>query len=379
MLKHFFLRLVVPVLLIVFVFRYIIYRNTTEDFNYTWDYSVENTSGVSNDFYAEDGMHRGMSVYNLWRNTDRTLNDLQKSNVEWISLFPYLSQGDETSTQVNLRDNYDTFNERDSLLIQSINEAHSRGFKIMLKPHLWLTEGWRANITLSSENEWNNWFASYKKVILHYAKIAAKTDIELLCIGTELRSSIEYQPKAWGQLIDDIKEVYSGKLTYAANWDGEFENVSFWDKLDYIGVQAYFPLTTEKNPDIDAIKKGWETPMATLEDISNTYNKPILFTEVGYRNDAYATVEPWEWSSFLSVLYKKKSDKTQYLAYKALFTELWHQEWFAGLYAWQWNSGDFPIRNRPSANEITKWYGQPIDIKMEELETKVPTLHPKKN
>ena len=53
------------------------------------------------------------------------------------------------------------------------------------------------------------------------------------------------------------RAVYKGKLTYAANWDGEFEEVAFWDALDVIGVQAYFPLTEERVPSVTKLTQAW--------------------------------------------------------------------------------------------------------------------------
>jgi hypothetical protein len=47
-----------------------------------------------------------------------------------------------------------------------------------------------------------------------------------------------------------------GKLTYAANWD-KYDQVSFWDELDFIEIQAYFPLTAQTSPTAEEIKKGW--------------------------------------------------------------------------------------------------------------------------
>lgn len=239
----------------------------------------------------------------------------------------------------------------------------------MLKPHLWLGKGWRSNVTMQSNDEWSNWFESYRKNMLHYAKMAALTNVELLCIGTELRTSIKQQPKAWISLIKNIKKVYKGKLTYAANWDDDNDLGEFWDALDYIGIQAYFPLTKDKTPDLETIKAGWNNHIVNLEKLSKKYDKPILFTEVGYKSEASATIKPWEWDSLFSGISKKKSDITQQLAYQALFESLWHKEWFAGLYIWQWqvrskkenalNNLDFSPRFKPAENTIAKWFGKP--------------------
>ncbi|MEM9930925.1 MAG: hypothetical protein AAF840_13975, partial [Bacteroidota bacterium] len=89
------------------------------------------------------------------------------------------------------------------------------------------------------------------------------------------------------------------------------------------------------------------------------YNKPIMFTELGYRADALATVEPWEWNSLFSALLKKTSKRTQLLAYDAFFQKVWHQDWFAGVFIWQWNnSHDFSVQGKPAQNCIAQWFGK---------------------
>lgn len=357
MLKYMLLRFLLPTALVVFGIKYIVHKNTQEDFNYTWDHSIENTKGVPNNLYRLDGKHRGMNVYGIERNTTTNMEDLIKSNIEWISVFPYFYQKDENTSQINTPEKIGAWSNRDSLFIKNITDLQAKGLHIMLKPHLWMSEGWRSNIHFDSDEEWNLWFTYYKKTMLHYATMAEITNVELLCIGTELNSSMIKQPKQWMELVKEIRSIYKGKLTYAANWNDSYNTMELWNELDYIGIQAYYPLTKVKNPDLTTIKKGWDPYMEELESVSRQYNKPILFTEVGYRNDAYATKEPWKWGSIFTRLYVKKSDRTQQLAYEALFSRLWNKEWFAGTFAWQWNSGDFPIRSKPSENTIAKWYG----------------------
>ena len=59
---------------------------------------------------------------------------------------------------------------------------------------------------------------------------------------------------------------------------------------------------------------------------------------------------------FLERFYTKKSDKTQFLAYQALFEKVWNEPWFAGVFPWEWDSSDFPIYEKPAQNMITVWY-----------------------
>ena len=60
---------------------------------------------------------------------------------------------------------------------------------------------------------------SYKDYILTYAKAAEELNAEMLCIGTELEQFVIERPNFWKKLIREIRNVYKGKLTYAANWD----------------------------------------------------------------------------------------------------------------------------------------------------------------
>jgi hypothetical protein len=62
--------------------------------------------------------------------------------------------------------------------------------------------------------------------------------MELFCFGTELGIQSQKRLQYWAQLIVKKKNI-KGKLTYAANWD-DFDK-PFWNELDYIGIDAYFP------------------------------------------------------------------------------------------------------------------------------------------
>ncbi|MFD2567593.1 glycoside hydrolase family 113 [Pseudotenacibaculum haliotis] len=356
--RYFTFRLILPVLVVYIGFRSLIYVNNNEGFQYSWNHTIENQTDSIQDLYQIDGKHRGMTVYDLGRNNRTDLSELIRNNIEWVVILPYFYQEDEQTKTVSTPKEIGIWSHRDSMFIKSIEELHKKKIRVHLKPHLWMSSGWRANINFENSQDWDTWFASYQKTILHYAMMAEKTKSEMFCIGTELRSSVKQQPEKWMQLIKKIKTIYSGKLTYAANWDGEFHDVGFWDELDYIGIQGYFPLTENTNPNLEQIKQGWKKHIPELEVLSNKHHKKILFTEIGYRPDKAATKTPWAWGSFFGPLFKKKSDKTQYLAYKALFEELWETSWFAGTYVWQWDNSDFEIKEKPAQNAIANGYSK---------------------
>lgn len=354
--KRLTFRFIVPVVFVVFLLQFVIQRNNAENFHYTWDHSVENNTDIPKRKFLKDAKIRGMSVYRAGRNRKLNVSPLIKTNVEWVAIIPYFYQKDERTKEMNQPTQVGVWSPRDSTFMKGIRSLHKKGFYTMLKPHLWMSSGWRSNIHFDSKKDWDYWFDGYRKNILHYAHMAQKTNTELFCIGTELESSLQNLPNRWIDLIKEIRSIYTGKLTYAANWNDDLNASPIWNLLDYIGVQAYFPLTEKGSPELPQIKSGWDEHIPGLRSLSAQYQKPVLFTEIGYRNDLYATVNPWEWESFFKRLYKKKSDKTQQLAYQALFEKLWQEPWFAGVFPWEWNSSDFPIYKRPAQNTIAKWY-----------------------
>ena len=342
----------------------------SENFVYQWDTVVENHSDVATDFYKKDQKQRGVHVFG--RLDSLSLKELMKNNVEWITLVPFGGQSDYDSPSVRMgRDSLRQLR-RDSSLKRNIEVAHAAGFKTFLKPHIWMSNPsdgkWRSDIFPTDENAWLEWSASYRKFIMHYAKIAAEKEVELFCVGTEFTKLTKAKPLYWKTLIADIRPFYKGELTYAANWYKDFEHISFWKDLDYIGIQAYFPLTKNHNPSVAEIKAGWKPHLKALERVQKQFRKPILFTELGYKSTPDSAVEPWLWPSYDKNLVQKISNETQANCYEAFFQTIWHKKWFAGMHIWQWHTHSrrrggtqkhgFTPKQKPAENIIAKGFRQ---------------------
>ena len=61
----------------------------------------------------------------------------------------------------------------------------------------------------------------------------------MICVGHNL-NVLSHQENYWNELIDQVRKVYNGKLTYSASSRNEFKKSGFWAKLDYIGLIADF-------------------------------------------------------------------------------------------------------------------------------------------
>jgi len=215
---------------------------------------------------------------------------------------------------------------------QYVETLKSKGIKIMLKPQIWVWRGeFTGDINMKTASDWNTLENSYTHFILEYADLANQVNAEVFCIGTELEKFISNRPDYWFNLIKKIKHKYKGKLTYAANWD-EFRRTPFWEELDYIGVDAYFPVSDAKTPTVNECLKGWNSHKLEIKSLSIKYDKPILFTEFGYRSVDYSGREPWVSDRNMTGVNLQAQVNTT----KALFDTFWAEEWFEGGFIWKW-------------------------------------------
>ncbi|MGB1243314.1 MAG: glycoside hydrolase family 113 [Chitinophagales bacterium] len=143
--------------------------------------------------------------------------------------------------------------------------------------------------------------------------------------------------KSWVKLIQKVRTLYNGKLTYAANYDN-YHEVDFWEHLDFIGINAYFPLrkpSDELPPTNELLanfEENWRNVFKEINSFKKKHHlseKPLLFTELGYTNYLNATVESWSGSGFTIlglwpheklVVWKEQEmcSEERYLAIKAL-------------------------------------------------------------
>jgi hypothetical protein len=292
--------------------------------------------------------------------TEKEIDELTKHNVNWISQTPFGWQRDASTSSI--RTNFSSeriwWGESDEGISKTTAIALKSGVKTLLKPHLWVRNGWPGDIVMQSDTAWQKWFSNYESFIIHYAELAERNKIEVFCIGTELQQTTKRETE-WRAIISKVRTVYSGKLIYAANFHEEYEHIKFWDALDYIGVQAYFSLADKKDATLQELIKKWNGPMASIERVHKKYNKPVMFTEIGYRNDAHAAIEPWIWPRDLKDI--EISTETQALCYQAFFQSVWNKNWLTGVYFWKWyphgprqvNETDFTPQGKP-AEKIMK-------------------------
>ncbi|SFR39105.1 GTA TIM-barrel-like domain-containing protein [Robiginitalea myxolifaciens] len=236
--------------------------------------------------------------------------------------------------------------------------------RIMIKPQLWIWRGiFTGDLEMQTEEDWVRLEAQYRDFILNYAALAEEVDAEIFCIGTELEEFVAARPEYWDNLIAEIRGIYSGKLTYAANWD-EYPRTPFWAKLDYIGLDAYFPLSEARDPDVEELRAGWQRWKTDIKTLSDSIARPVLFTEYGYRSMDYTAEKPW----LVDSENQRVNLEAQANAMTALFQEFWSEPWFAGGFVWKWfihhpmsggpDNNRFTPQNKPAEGVIRQFYRQ---------------------
>ncbi len=304
--------------------------------------------------------HKGV-VYTSWSDaelasvaSDLMLVYLKKVGVEHIAIMIPTYQEQVDSTEILTHDFEGGDTPTDEAIIHAVKTCHLLGMKVMLKPHVDCLDGtFRGDIIASPE-----WFESYKKMILRYAKLAENNNVEMFSVGTELENTtFSRWQKEWEDIINSVREIYKGYIVYSANWS-EYEDVPFWDMVDFIGIDAYFPLTNKNNPSMEELMVSWEDIAARIGLWLKNRNldKGVIFTELGYVSSDGTNKQPW------ATLGNAEDEDEQALCFETAFTVLSTKPWFKGMYIWQyfpqerWSPLGFTIKDKKAEEVVKKWY-----------------------
>ena len=261
-----------------------------------------------------------------------TMRELKRLGVEWIAIHPYAGvSGDGT-----LRFEIDPA-KPPAHVVRPIHAAHELGLKILIKPHLayWGSPfKWRGDIEFDSDEEWRRFWTGYERWIVLLAEVSREADG--FVVGTELDRTLAHQSE-WRRIIGQVRERTRAPLTYAANWT-DYERVPFWEALDAIGIQAYFPLTEEATTNVERLARGWSERMRHLERFAAQHKRQILFTELGYNRSFNAAVEPWN----------AKSDgegaaSFQELCMRIALRAIENEPRVVGSFLWKWFPEPYPV------------------------------------
>ena len=333
-------------------------------------------------------LRKGVSLP-LWHDyiseLDSSLDDLQADGADWVAVNVFWFQ--DTTTSTTIEPDPTKWTASDETVKTVIDAIHARGMQVLLKPMVDVRSGsWRGWIGQgkTGDNAWlDSWFdgtGGYGDFVNHWADIAEQKSVEIFSVGSELQTLAPLDSR-WRNVVDGVEAAYSGSLTYGANHGGNNSPpevtqaaVTWWDRLDFVGLNAYYQLTSDTiggippatdTPTIAELREGWEHWASMIDTWHQAVapDKPILFTELGYRSWDGTNKYPYSGTDkgATDVDQQEQAD-----CYQALFEELvYHetegkQDWLEGLFWWNWEV-DPTWDNTHNPN----WY--PIQDKLAEI------------
>jgi len=203
-----------------------------------------------------------------------------------------------------------------------VARAKALGMTVTINPFVQPTDwSWRGFMNFSGAKK-TNFFSDYQAYLLEVAQVAQDNGAARMTIGSELRALTQdssHNPQ-WAQIIDAVDAVFQGQFGYAANWDayrGGNLTSTIWEnpKIDFLGVDAYFPLATNTQADasgahpdeafIALLEHKWTTILEDDDGLGGSIGilefaqarkggtgMPVVFTEHGLIPFNRTTVQP---------------------------------------------------------------------------------------
>lgn len=299
----------------------------------------------------------------------RSLADLAATGANAVALIYPIYQDSRNSSQLTAGWNTPT----DASLRGAIRAARELGLKVNIKLHAEVRDGtWRAHIKPDNRDEW---YGSYSHHLMYLARVAQEEHAELITIGTEMVGTATWSEhgdntRRWQEMIDGVRGVYAGKLTYAANsndnsnspYTNEKKYIAFWSSLDYASISAYYQLNSDAS--VEGMKGAWDWwNNNDLRGFQQSVGKPLLFGEIGYRSIDGARWAPWDWARGGAANQDEQAN-----AYDALMSYWNTYDYMAGVFWWDWstnpNAGgagntDYTPQNKKAEEVLSRWFKNP--------------------
>jgi hypothetical protein len=109
------------------------------------------------------------------------------------------------------------------------------------------------------------------------AEFAEEIQVEMLCIGHNI-FLLSTHETYWNKLIEKIRTVYKGQLTYSASSKQEFKKSGFWGQLDMVGMIADFEYRNHHQLSEKEVDAAMTDFIKSSEYMSKVWKKPVFIS-----------------------------------------------------------------------------------------------------
>jgi hypothetical protein len=228
----------------------------------------------------------------------------------------------------------------DASVQRVVRAAQERGLRVGLKVHVDPSDGsWRGDLVPSDADAW---MERYAALLGDAIGLGVAEGVDQVVVGTELERLVDHP--GWPSIVADTRAVFDGELTYAANWDG-YDRVPFWDDLDAIGVDAYFPI------------EDWPSARRRLGRFAD--GRPVWLTELGFQSRRGACRTPW-WAE------GRDDGRVQADCYTQAFDELERADAVTGVFLWHASPRTddldaFGWEGKPAEGVVRRWLAPALE------------------
>lgn len=274
--------------------------------------------------------------------TRLSLERLRRSGADAVAIVVFLWQPTPDSTRIVLGRG-----STDGQVLAAIRQARQQGLAVVLKPQVWVPGSWAGAIDPGSARRTALWTASYRRALVHLARLAAIGHARMLAVGTEVEPP--GVGAAWPSIIRAVRRVYHGKLTFVAHGLSGVERFPDWKDLDAVSMSVYPSLPEDPFARQSAIA-NW---VARARSVTAPLRKPVWIAEIGIRSASGSVEQPWQ-SPEQRTAPVDLAEQTDTLAQWLLALR---QPWIAGVLLWCWytdpdaggpHDTDFTIQNKPA-------------------------------
>jgi hypothetical protein len=300
---------------------------------------------------------------------EETLGDIQRLGLNTVNVPVQIDIASLTSSDMTLNI------ESEQKAVRLIKLLRYKGINVILEPYPYIKNGELYETELRPD-DLNTWFNNWKNKILAklIKDIANPYKVYAFCVGSSY-DKFESAHDQWIDVVDYVRKSYKGKITYRTNWwyTAQWANSNetytakasnpIFDKIDFISVAAYFELTGNDENSIDNLVASIhgsqicnrdQDIFSELKNISNKWNKPIFFGELGFPKRYKASVHPWNPSP--TDVKNEEEQANCFTAYRTVFEK---ESWNMGFSIFAIGKNDEAKNYYPSDQSIeviSNWY-----------------------